>query len=214
MKLFDEAQMNKLLRILPISAVILAGSALSSLADAPAFTRDPAAVEAGVYAVEPSHTRVLFSLSHMGFSTWYGDFTGASGSLTLDPKAPGKSAVEIRVPVASVSTTNAKLDGELKSDQWLDAAKFPEMVFKSDKVTLTGKDKADVEGQLTLHGVTKPLTLHVTFNGAGVNVMDKHYTVGFDAKGRIKRSDFGVKTYVPLIGDEVELILSGAFEKQ
>jgi polyisoprenoid-binding protein YceI len=202
--------MNKFFRILPLSVVLLASAAL---ADAPAFTRDPAAVEAGVYAVEPVHTRVLFSVSHMGFSTWYGEFTGASGSLTLDPKAPAKSALDIRVPVASVSTTNAKLDGELKSDQWLDAAAFPDIAFKSDKVIPTGKDKADVQGQLTLHGVTRPVTLHATFNGAGVNVLDKHYTVGFDARGRIKRSDFGVKTYVPLIGDEVDLILSGAFEK-
>ena len=206
--------MKHLLPVLPLSAALLAASSLFSLADAPAFSRDPASVQAGVYAVEPAHTRILFSVSHMGFSTWYGDFTGASGSLTLDPKAPAKSAVEIHVPVASVSTTNAKLDGELKSDQWLDAGKFPEMTFKSEKVIVTGKDKADVEGQLTLHGVTKPLTLHATFNGAGVNIMDKHYTVGFEAKGQIKRSDFGVKTYVPLIGDEVDLILSAAFEKQ
>jgi polyisoprenoid-binding protein YceI len=160
------------------------------------------------------HTRVLFAVSHMGFSTWYGDFTGASGSLTLDPANPSKSTIDIHVPVGSVSTTNTKLDGELKGDKWLDAAKFPEMIFKSEKVTPTGKDAADVEGQLTLHGETRPVTLHVSFNGAGVNVMDKHYTVGFEAKGKIKRSDFGVKTYVPLIGDEVDLILSAAFEKQ
>ena len=206
--------MKHLLPILSLSGALLAGSSLFSLADAPAFSRDPASVQAGVYAVEPAHTRILFSVSHMGFSTWYGDFTGASGALTLDPKEPAKSAVEIHVPVANVSTTNAKLDGELKGADWLDAGKFPEMIFKSDKVVVTGKDKADVQGQLTLHGVTRPLTLHATFNGAGVNMMDKHYTVGFEAKGQIKRSDFGVKTYVPLIGDEVELILSAAFEKQ
>jgi polyisoprenoid-binding protein YceI len=200
--------------ILPLSVALFAASSLVSLADAPAFSRDPAAVQAGAYQVEPMHTRVLFAVSHMGFSTWYGNFTGASGSLTLDPADPTKSTVEIHVPVASVSTTNTKLDGELKDDKWLDAAKFPEMVFKSGKVTPTGKDAADVEGQLTLHGETKPVTLHVQFNGAGVNVMDKHYTVGFEAKGKIKRSDFGVKTYVPLIGDEVDLILSAAFEKQ
>ena len=208
------SKMHPFLKSVSLSATILAASSLVSFAEAPAFSRDPASVQAGVYSVEPVHTRVLFSVSHMGFSTWYGDFTGASGSLTLDPKTPAKSAVEIHVPVASVSTTNAKLDGELKGDQWLDAAKYPEMVFKSDKVVPTGKDKADVEGQLTLHGVTRPLTLHATFNGAGVNVMDKHYTVGFEARGQIKRSDFGVKTYVPLIGDEVDLILSAAFEKQ
>jgi polyisoprenoid-binding protein YceI len=206
--------MPRILAALPLSAALFAASSLFSHADAPAFSSDPATVQAGTYQVEPIHTRVLFSVSHLGFSTWYGNFNGASGSLTLDPADLTKSAVEIHVPVASVSTTNAKLDGELKDDKWLDAAKFPEMVFKSEKVTATGKDAADVEGRLTLHGQTKPVTLHVRFNGAGVNVMDKHYTVGFEAKGKIKRSDFGVKTYVPLIGDDVDLILSAAFEKQ
>lgn len=206
--------MNRKIFALPLAAALLAASSLLSFADAPAFTRDPAAVEAGTFSVEPAHTRVLFAVSHMGFSTWYGNFSDASGTLTLDPKAVGKSTVEIKVPVASVTTTNAKLDGELKGDQWLDAGKFPDMTFKSEKVVPTGKDKAKVEGQLTLHGVTKPVTLDVTFNGAGVNVMDKKYTVGFEAKGKIKRSDFGVKTYVPLIGDEVDLIISAAFERQ
>ena len=199
---------------LPLSAALLVASSLFSFADAPSYTRDPSAVPAGAYSVEPHHTRVLFSVSHMGFSTWYGDFTGASGALTLDPKDVARSAIEIHVPVASVSTTNAKLDGELKGDKWLDAGQYPDMTFKSEKVLETGKGTADVVGQLTLHGVTRPVTLHATFNGAGVNPMDKRYTVGFDAKGRIKRSDFGIKTYVPLIGDEVDLILSAAFEKQ
>jgi polyisoprenoid-binding protein YceI len=206
--------MPRFLPILSLSAALLAASSLVSLAEAPAFSTDPATVQAGAYQVEPMHTRVLFAVSHMGFSTWYGDFNQASGALNLDPADPRKSTVEIHVPISSLSTTNTKLDGELKGDKWLDAAKYPEMVFKSEKVTPTGKDAADVEGQLTLHGETKPVTLHVSFNGAGVNVMDKHYTVGFEAKGKIKRSDFGVKTYVPLIGDEVDLILSAAFEKQ
>jgi polyisoprenoid-binding protein YceI len=206
--------MPRFLPILSLSAALLAASSLVSLAEAPAFSTDPATVQAGAYQVEPMHTRVLFAVSHMGFSTWYGDFNQASGALNLDPADPRKSTVEIHVPISSLSTTNTKLDGELKGDKWLDAAKYPEMVFKSEKVTPTGKDAADVEGQLTLHGETKPVTLRVSFNGAGVNVMDKHYTVGFEAKGKIKRSDFGVKTYVPLIGDEVDLILSAAFEKQ
>jgi polyisoprenoid-binding protein YceI len=80
-------------------------------------------------------------------------------------------------------------------------------------VTSTGPRSADVLGDLTLHGVTRPLTLHVTFNGAGVNPGDKAYTAGFDARGSIRRSDFGVAKSVPLIGDQVELIISGAFEK-
>lgn len=183
-------------------------------AGAQVATHDAAKVEAGDYAVDPDHTRILFAVSHMGFTTYYGNFIGASGSLKLNPKSAAASTLEVSVPVASVSTTNAKLDGELKSGDWLDAAKYPNITFKSTKVTRAGGDAAKVNGDLTMHGVTKPVTLTVTFNGAGVNPLDKKYTTGFEATGKIKRSDFGVTRYVPLIGDTVDLTISGAFEKQ
>ncbi len=177
-------------------------------------SRDAAKIEAGSYAVEPYHTRIQFSVSHMGFTTYFGDFTGASGTLTLNPKSAAASALDVSVPVDSVSTTNAKLDGELKSADWLDAGKYPTITFKSTKVTRAGANTAKVNGDLTLHGVTKPVTLTVTFNGAGTNPLDKKYTTGFEATGKIKRSDFGVTKYVPLIGDMVDITISGAFEKQ
>ncbi len=172
-----------------------------------------AAVQSGAYAIEPSHTRILFSVSHFGFTTYYGEFTGASGSLTLNPKTPSASKLEVSVPTASVSTTNAKLDGELKGEAWFDAAKYPTISFHSTKVTSTGPRTADVAGELTLHGVTRPLVLKAHFHGAGINPLDKAYTTGFEVSGKIKRSDFGVKTYVPMVGDEVDLIISAAFEK-
>ena len=180
----------------------------------PPPTRDPAKVEAGTYAVEPMHTRVLFSVNHMGFTTYYGDFTGVSGTLEFQPKAPVTSTLSVSIPIGTVSTTNAKLDGELKSNQWLDATAFPTATFKSAKVVVTGHDQGQVTGDLTLHGVTKTETFTVKFNGGGLNGLDKKYTVGFEVSGRIRRSDFGVKTYVPLIGDDVDLIISAAFEKQ
>ena len=164
--------------------------------------------------VEPSHTRVLFAVSHMGFSTWFGEFTGASGSLTIDPKNAQVDAVSVSVPTASVSTSNAKLDEELKSAEWLGAAQFDTIRFRSTRVIPTGAGTADVVGELTLHGVTRPVTLKASFNGAGVNPLSKGYTVGFEVSGDVKRSDFGVKTYVPLIGDDVHLIISAAFEKK
>ena len=195
-----------------VAASLMTAPVLAFAQPAMEVTHDPAAVQAGAYGVEPLHTRVLFSVSHLGFTTWYGEFTNVSGTLTLDPKKPAGSALEIHIPVGTVSTTSAKLDGELKSDQWLDAGQFPEMVFKSTKVTETGKDSAKVTGDLTLHGVTRPVTLAVKFNGAGTNPLDKKYTAGFEVSGKIKRSDFGVKTYVPLIGDDVDLIISAGFE--
>src|SRR5450432_3143254 len=118
-----------------------------------------AAVQPGAYAIEPTHTRILFSINHLGTSTWYGDFTGASGTAKIDPAHPAASSVEVSVPVASVSTTNATLDGELKGPDWFDAAKFPTMTFKSTQVRATGPNEGEIVGDLTLHGVTRPVTL-------------------------------------------------------
>ena len=200
----------------PISLSTLAfASALLAAplaAQAQLASHDAAKIEAGSYAVEPYHTRILFSVSHMGFTTYFGDFTGASGTLTLNPKSAAASALDVSVPVDSVSTTNAKLDGELKSPDWFDAAKYPTITFKSTKVTRAGANMAKVNGDLTMHGVTKPVVLTVTFGGAGTNPLDKKYTAGFEATGRVKRSDFGVTKYVPLIGDMVDITISGAFE--
>jgi polyisoprenoid-binding protein YceI len=196
-----------------LAIALLAGTALSSTAHAQATPGiDPATVQDGVYAVDPYHTRVLFSVSHLGFTTWYGEFTSVSGSLALTPKSVAKSTLEIHIPSNTISTSNAKLDGELKSAQWFDVAKFPEIVFKAKQVETTAKSFGKVVGDLTLHGVTKPVTLDVKFNGAGINPLDKKYTVGFEVSGTIKRSDFGVNTYLPLIGDDVALIISAGFE--
>ena len=202
-------------RMLLIAALATTSCAAAGLAQAPApANTNPAAVQAGSYGVEPYHTRVQFAVSHMGFSEWYGDFTGATGTLVLDPAAVGKARVDITIPVASVSTTNSKLDGELRSADWFDAATYPDIRFTSSKVQPLGKGKARIAGNLTFHGVTRPVVLAANFVGSGTNPLDKAYTVGFNATAQIKRSDFGVKTYVPLIGDEVSIRISAAFERK
>ena len=175
---------------------------------------DPASVQAGTYALETHHARVLFATNHMGFSTWYGDFSGATGSLTIDPKNPAAASLSVSIPVASVSTTNTVLDGELKSADWFDATQFPTISFKSTKVTVTAPGKATVVGNLTFHGVTKPVSLEATFKAAGTNPMSKAFTIGFEVKGSQKRSEFGVTKYVPDVGDDVSLIISAPFEKK
>ena len=199
-----------------IKAIIALRRALGAgrVSAQPASVDDSVTVEGGAFAVEPLHTRVLFGVSHFGFTTYYGEFSGVSGSLDFDPKNPSASKLDIRIPVASVSTTNAVLNDELKDENWFDTVKYPNISFKATKVTMTGPGKADVVGDLTLHGTTKPVVLHAVFHGAGVNPLNKHYTVGFDASAKIKRTEFGVSTYVPLISDDVDIIISAAFERQ
>ena len=127
---------TKTLTCLAVVACVVGGNASATPAG-PART-DASAVIDGRYAVEPAHTRVQFSVSHMGFTHWYGDLTEAAGSLVLDAKDPTASKVEISLPVASVSTTNSKLDEELRGAQWLDAPTYPTVTFVSTRIVRTG----------------------------------------------------------------------------
>jgi polyisoprenoid-binding protein YceI len=203
-----------IIKTLTLGAALLAVPVLSQAASAPtAPSTNPAAVQPGTYSIEPTHTRVLFSVSHMGFTTWYGQFTHVSGTLTLNPKALSTSTLDITIPTNTISTSNTTLDGELNSPKWLDTTKYPSITFKSTKIVRTGHDTAKVTGDLTFHGVTRPETLNVTFNASGVNFLTHQYTAGFNATGMIKRSDFNEATYVPIIGDDVSLTISSAFVK-
>ncbi|HEY2177982.1 MAG TPA: YceI family protein [Caulobacteraceae bacterium] len=195
------------------TAVIAAALAIATAAAAAPV--DPAGVRPGAYAIEPTHTRVLFAVDHFGTSTWYGDFTHVSGTLKLDPKKPSASQVEVTVPVDSLSTTNAALDATLKGADWFDVAKFPTMTFRSTRVTVSGPGRASIAGDLTLHGITRPIVLQARFKGAaGPNAILKDYEIGFDLTGKLKRSDFGIKKYAATIGDNVDLIISAPFVRK
>jgi polyisoprenoid-binding protein YceI len=202
----------------PVSRLAAACFAVALIA-APAgaqffMNHDAAAVHDGDYAIEPEHTRVLFAVSHMGFTTWYGEFTKVSGHLFLPPQSAGSSTLEVHIQTASISNNNATLDEAMKGADWFDSEKYPDMVFKSTAVTQTGPDTADVAGDLTMHGVTRPVTLKARFNASGINAISLKYTVGFEVSGMIRRSDFGVTAYSALVGDDVRLDISAAFEKQ
>jgi len=197
------------------SLALCAGLLIAAAGALAATLDDPAGVQPGTYAIEPTHTRVLFAVDHFGVSTWYGDFTHVSGTLKLDPKTPAASQVEVSVPTDSLSTTNIALDGTLKGPDWFDVAKFPTMTFRSTRVTVTGPGQASIEGELTLHGVTKPIVLEARFKGAATpNAIIKAYMVGFDLRGRIKRSDFGIGRYLGTISNDVDLIISAPFERK
>jgi len=187
------------------------------LAAAPAFaeapTTDLAKLEGGQFALDKNHAKIIFSISHFGFSTYYGLFSSFDAKLAFDPKAPAKSDVAVTVDMNGIDTTNPKLDAHLKSADFFDVAKFPTATFKTTKVEVTGATTGKISGELTLHGITKPLVLETSFNGGGVNPMSKAYVVGFNATATLKRSDWGITTYVPVVGDEVGLIISGEFDR-
>ena len=165
------------------------------------------------YQLEPTHVDVLFSINHLGFSSKHGLFRAVAGTLIYDADHPEASHVTITIKTDSVDTSFAARDTDLKSDKFFDAMKFPTMEFKSTNIIRTGGDSFRVVGDLTLHGVTKPITLEAKLNGAGKNPFDQKPTVGFSLSGTLKRSDFGISEYLPAIGDLVTLTADAEFNQ-
>jgi polyisoprenoid-binding protein YceI len=159
---------------------------------------------AATYNIDPAHTYPHFAISHLGFSTTLGRFNSTKGKIEIDlDKKTG--AVEVVIDAASVDTGFAKRDEHLRSPDFLNANEFPDIKYKSTKVTFTGDATATVEGELTMMGVTKPVTLNVTQFKCGEHPMNKKQVCGFDANAAIKRSDYGIKFGLPAIGDDMKL---------
>ena len=207
---------HKLLLALSIS---LAVAACSKPAEAPADAAAPAATEApaaapaveaikgqsGTYALDPTHTDVLVEWTHFGFSKPSAHFGITEGKLVYDADDVSKSSVEVTIPVTAIDTFVPKLDEHLKGADFFDAGKFPTATFKSTSVAAAGTNKLTVTGDLTVKGITKPVTLDVTLNGAGEHPMAKKQAIGFSATGTLKRTDFGVGAYAPNVSDDVQL---------
>ena len=165
-----------------------------------------AAAAADTYDLEPNHTFPRFAISHLGFSTFHGQFNKTSGTATIDT-AKKTGSVDVTIDVSSISTGVDKLNEHLKTPDFFDAAKYPTITFKSTSFKFDG-DKLDaVTGDLTMHGVTKPVTLEVEHFVCKDHPMMKKPACGADLEAKIKRSDWGISTYVPLVGDEVELTI-------
>lgn len=160
------------------------------------------------FALDPAHTNVVFSISHLGYSDMIGRFNEVAGELVFDEADPTQSSVEVTVQTGSVDTNHQKRDEHLRSPDFFNAAEFPTMIFKSTAVAAAGDDRYQVTGDLTLLGVTKPVTLEVSFNKKAPHPLPNYNGVmvtGFSAKGQLKRSDFGMNTFLPGIGDDVNL---------
>jgi polyisoprenoid-binding protein YceI len=200
-----------------LTAAILATATLCAPA---AFAQPKAATPpAGAYVIDPSHTSVTFRVSHLGFSNYTGHFKTITGNLTFDPAKPEAMSVEASIDPRSLEIPSppAGFVDTLLGKSWFDAAAWPAITFRSTKVTLTGEKTAKVTGDFTLHGVTKPVTLDVTFNGGWpANPMDGA-RIGFSATAAFKRSEFGMGFGVPAPGttmgvsDEVQVAIETEF---
>jgi polyisoprenoid-binding protein YceI len=159
---------------------------------------------ATTYTLEPNYTQVVFRWNHLGFSFPTAQLTQGTGWLEFDPLHPEKASVQVAMPLSTLATGVPDLDEHLASDDFFARGKFPHATFASTKVTQgRAKDRLEVTGNLTIHGVTKPITLDVTLLGVGSNERTGIATVGFNATGMLRRSDFGLGKFVPQVGDEI-----------
>ena len=157
------------------------------------------------YEVDARHTQVLFTYSHFGLSHITGRFGDVTGAIAFDAADPAASSVNVTIPIDSLSTGVPKLDEHMKSPDMFDAAQFPTATFASTSVKAAGKDHWQVAGNLTLHGVTRPVVLDATTNFVGPHPMSKSPVAGFDATATIKRSDFGIVYGAPGVADDVQI---------
>lgn len=193
----------------------------------PAETTAPASVApvaadwpSGAYRIDPSHSTVHFRVNHLGFANYTASFERFNADLTLDPADPEAAQLNATIDARSLALPNppAGFLEDMLGAGWFDTAQFPEIIFRSTRVELTGANTARVTGDFTLHGVTKPVTLDVTFNGgyAG-HELDPNARIGFSARGAFNRSDFGMGFGVPPEGstmgvsDRVEVIIETEF---
>ena len=188
-----------------IRRLIVAAAAL--LAAAPVY--------AVTYTFEPQHTQGVIRWNHLGFANPTAQFNTVEGTLEFDPADPTHSSVAVTIPLTSMSTGVPDLNDDFRSSDFFDFAKFPTATFKSSKIEKGARpDALKVAGDLSVHGITKPVVLDVTTNKVGTNPRNQVPTVGFEAMATLKRSDFGLGLYVPQVSDEIRIhITAEAAEK-
>ncbi len=180
--------------LLPAAAILAAACAPASQAQAE-----------DRYEIDAAHTHVQFSIMRFGFNDVIGTFLDVKGVITLDQDKPEMSSVEVEIAMASVESGDATRNEHLGGAFWLNVEQHPAMSFKSTAVEVTGEDAANVTGDLTLLGVTKPVVLAVTLNKIGADPATRKEAVGFSATASLNRLDFGLETAEGLIGNDIAI---------
>jgi polyisoprenoid-binding protein YceI len=186
--------------------------------------RDPARVTGGTYAVDHEHTLIRWRVDHLGVTPYFGIFGQPTGSLTLDPKNPASAKVDVTIPIAKVTTASPGLTAHLlkapekpggKPD-FFGASPADARFVSTAVVPDVAAGTAKITGNLTLNGVTRPVTLDASFYGAAKMPADMggEEMIGFEARAKIKRSDFGIANGIPMVSDDVDLEIVAAFTKK
>lgn len=188
-----------------LKATFLAVLAVAGLT----LANGPATAAPEKYVLETPHTQILFTVDHLGFSRSTGKFLGYEGALVLDRENPAQSHVDVTIRTDSIDLGDQKWNDHMKNEDFFNVEKFPTMTFKSTSVIPTGENTADVAGDLTILGITRPAVLKVTHNKSGEHPFKAGmYMAGFNATTTIKRSDYGMNYGLPAVGDMVEITIS------
>jgi polyisoprenoid-binding protein YceI len=174
-------------------------------------TTEPSALPEGAYRLDRDHATILLKIDHLGFSQLIGRFDRFDATLDFDPQEPEAAKLVVAIDAASIDFNLPSFEQDLRGPGWLDVERYPEARFQSRAIEVTGERTGTVTGDLTLHGVSAPMTLDVTFNGGGDDLLTGAYRLGFAARGRLLRSTFGLGAYAPAVGDEVLLEIHAEF---
>jgi polyisoprenoid-binding protein YceI len=181
------------------------------LALAPARAGAEAPFPAGRYRLDPQHSRIAWSVDHLGFSTYHGLIPAVGGILVIDPAHPEAARLDVAVPMGRISTLDEALDQRLRGPQFFDTGRYPTAMYHAAGLIMTGPRTARLQGDLTLCGISHPLAMNVRFERAGIDPVNGRVTLGFEGAATLRRSLFGIVAYTPLVGDDVGLDLEAEF---
>lgn len=185
--------------------------ATSALAQGAPLNTPLAQAPAGAYELEKTHASITFKVLHMGLAYYTMRFNDFDATITLDPKKPEASTLNVTIKPASLDANNPKMTAHTDNKDFFEVAKYPTITFVSTGIEKTSDTTGKVTGNLTLHGVTKPVTLEARFNGGGSHPMMKKYALGFSATTTIKRSEFGMGYGTPMVDDNVHVLIETEF---
>ncbi len=179
----------------------------------PNYQTEIAKLRSGQFNLDAKHSFLLFKVEHLGLSTYVGRFNKLNATMDFDPANLPATRLDGIVDMASIDTNDADLEELLQKPQWFDTAQFPQATFTTTEVQVRGNNKIVFKGDLTLRGVTKPITMLGVFNGGADNLFTGQYTIGFSASGSISRAAFGMDQFGALVGDEIKLEVFAEFLK-